>query len=74
MNIWLAFTKVAHWLFHLLSIASQVYKVLGDDHKIYAVKEVYMKHVDPAVKKAYVNEVKLLTKLRDRPEIVTLYD
>lgn len=48
--------------------------MLGDDHKIYAVKEVYMKHVDPAVKKAYVNEVKLLTKLRDRPEIVTLYD
>lgn len=55
---------------------AQVYKVLAvdEDFKTYALKEVYVKHVDPAIKMAYVNEIKLLKKLRDKPGIITLYD
>ena len=48
--------------------------MLGEDYQIYALKEVYMRHVDPAIKTAYINEIKLLNKLRDKPEIITLYD
>ena len=48
--------------------------MLGEDYQIYALKEVYMKHVDPAIKTAYINEIKLLNKLREKPEIITLHD
>lgn len=52
----------------------QVYKVISEDYRIYALKEVYLKHVDPAIMKAYVNEIRLLKKLQEKPEIITLYD
>lgn len=51
----------------------QVFKVVGEeDFQTYALKEVYLKHVDPAIKSAYINEIKLLKKLSDKPEIITL--
>ena len=53
---------------------SQVFKVLGEDRNIYAIKEVYIKHALPEIKTAYVNEIKLLNKLRDKPGIITLHD
>ena len=46
----------------------------GDDEQSYALKEVYMKNLDRAVKMAYVNEIKLLRKLKGHSEIITLYD
>ena len=48
--------------------------MIGEDWQMYALKEVYLKHVDPAVKSAYVNEIRLLSRLRDKPEIITLHD
>ena len=48
--------------------------MLGEDGNIYAIKEVYIKHAPPEIKTAYVNEIKLLKKLRDKPGIITLYD
>ena len=55
-------------------VVAQVFKVQGEDLQIYAVKEVYMKNLNDIVKKAYMNEIKLLNRLRDKPEIITLYD
>jgi len=48
--------------------------VVGEDYQVYALKEVYIRHVDPAIKTAYINEIKLLNRLRDKPEIITLHD
>lgn len=53
---------------------TQVFKVLGEDAQIFALKEVYLKNLDDTVKKAYLNEIRLLKRLRDKPEIITLYD
>lgn len=44
-----------------------------EDLQTYALKEVYLKHVDPAIKQAYVNEIRLLNKLSNKPEIITLH-
>lgn len=52
----------------------QVFKVVGENYQTYALKEVYIKHVDPAIKEAYVNEIKLLKRLSGKEEIITLYD
>ena len=52
----------------------QVFKVVSEeDFQTYALKEVYLKHVDPAIKHAYINEIKLLNKLNNKPEIITLH-
>ena len=48
--------------------------MIGEDYQTYVLKEVYIKHVDPAIKKAYVNEIKLLNRLREKPEIIMLHD
>ena len=48
--------------------------MIGEDLKTYALKEIYLKNLDEVVKKAYVNEVKLLNNLSSKPEIITLYD
>ena len=52
----------------------QVFKVLGKDLQPYALKEVYMKHLDDVIKNAYLNEIRLLKRLRGKPEIITLHD
>ena len=55
-------------------LAFQVFKVVSEeDFQTYALKEVYLKYVDPAIKQAYVNEIKLLNKLTSKPEIITLH-
>ncbi len=51
-----------------------MFKVQGEDLRIYALKVVYLKNLNDVVKKAYMNEIILLNRLRDRPEIITLYD
>ena len=52
----------------------QVFKVVGEsDYQTYALKEVYLKHVDRDIKNAYINEIRLLKKLSDKPEIVSLH-
>ena len=54
---------------------SQVFKIVSvDDYKVYALKEVYTKGVDSAVKKAYINEIQLLKNLKGQQEIITLYE
>ena len=51
-----------------------MFKVVGEsDYQTYALKEVYLKHVDQDIRKAYINEIRLLKKLSDKPEIITLY-
>ena len=45
-----------------------------NDGNVYALKEVYMKHSVPQIKAAYINEIKLLRKLKGKPEIITLHD
>jgi serine/threonine protein kinase len=51
-----------------------VFKVVSElDYQTYALKEVYLKHIDPDIKSAYINEIRLLKRLSDKPEIVTLY-
>ena len=52
----------------------QVFKVISNDGNVYALKEVYMKHSVPQIKAAYINEIKLLRKLKGKPEIITLHD
>lgn len=51
-----------------------MFKVIAEDFEIYALKEVYLKNLDDVIKKAYLNEIRLLKRLKDKPEIITLYD
>lgn len=47
---------------------------MDEEFQMYALKEVYLKNLDDVIKKAYLNEIRLLKRLRDKPEIITLYD
>ena len=47
---------------------------MGEDAQLYALKEVYIKAAPNEIKSAYVNEVKLLKKLKNQVEIITLFD
>ena len=55
-------------------VCVQVFKVAAEDYQTYALKEVYLKHVDPAIISAYTNEIRLLNKLQGKPEIITLHN
>ena len=48
--------------------------MLSDDGNIYALKEIYMKGSPTEIKAAYINEIKLLKKLKGQPQIITLHD
>ncbi len=48
--------------------------MIGEDFQIYALKEVYIKHVDPVIKEVFINEIKLLKRLSIRREIITLHN
>ena len=48
--------------------------MIDEDFQTFALKEVYLKHLDNAVKKAYVTEVQFLKQLKNVPEVVTLHD
>ena len=47
--------------------------MMNEDCEIFALKEVYLKHVDDAVKKAYVTEINFLKRLKNVPEVITLH-
>ena len=47
--------------------------MISENCEMYAVKEVYLKHVDDAVKNAYVTEINFLKRLKNFPEVVTLH-
>ena len=47
---------------------------MSEEAQLFALKEVYIRDAHPEIKSAYINEVKLLKKLRGRPEIITLFD
>ena len=47
---------------------------MSEDAQLYALKEVYIKNAPNEIKSAYINEVKLLKKLKGQPEIITLFD
>ena len=46
---------------------------MSEDCEVYALKEVYLKHVDSAVKRAYITEIEFLQQLNNVPEVVTLH-
>lgn len=54
--------------------SSKVYKVMGPDRKIYALKRVRVAKKDLATISSYANEIKLLMRLRGKPHIVQLFD
>ena len=51
-----------------------VYKVLNSDNEILALKCVKLKDLPKTLQENYINEVRLLSKLRNKPGIVTLID
>lgn len=51
-----------------------VYKVLNSDNEILALKCVQLKDLPPNLQENYINEVRLLSKLRNKPGIVNLID
>ncbi|CAI8048691.1 Serine/threonine-protein kinase mph1 [Geodia barretti] len=53
--------------------SSKVFKVVNEDFEIFALKEVYLKHLDEAVKRAYATEMNFLKLLRNVPEVATLH-
>jgi serine/threonine-protein kinase TTK/MPS1 len=54
--------------------SSKVFKVLGPDGKLYALKKVNFKGVDPTAVAGYVNEMTLLRKLSNCERIIKLHD
>ncbi|KAJ8903478.1 hypothetical protein NDN08_004585 [Rhodosorus marinus] len=54
--------------------SSKVYKVMGPDRKIYALKKVRIGKKDQSTISSYANEIKLLMRLRGKPHIVQLFD
>ena len=51
----------------------KVFEVVSEDFKIFALKEVYLKHLDNAVKRAYVTDINFLKLLENVPEVATLH-
>ena len=56
-----------------LILPLKVFKVVSEDFEIFALKEVYLKHLDNAVKRAYVTEINFLKLLKNVPEVATLH-
>jgi serine/threonine-protein kinase TTK/MPS1 len=52
--------------------SSLVFRVLDPDRKIYAMKEVDLAEADDATIESYVNEIRLLERLRGRSSIIQL--
>lgn len=47
--------------------------MISEDFEIFALKEVYLKHLDNAVKRAYITEINFLKMLKNVPEVATLH-
>ena len=54
--------------------SSKVFKVLAPDGKLYALKRVHLKGVDPAALSGYLNEIELLRKLAESDRIIKLIE
>lgn len=54
--------------------SSKVYKVLAADGKLYALKRVQLKGVDPTAAAGYINEMSLLKRLQLCDHIIKLID
>jgi serine/threonine protein kinase len=52
--------------------SSKVYRILGPDLKIYALKKIKLKRLDPASIEQYNNEIQLLKRLQGNPHIIRL--
>ncbi|KAG7382929.1 hypothetical protein PHYPSEUDO_004225 [Phytophthora pseudosyringae] len=52
--------------------SSKVYRMLGPDLKIYALKKIKLKKLDAQSIAQYTNEIKLLKMLQGNPHIITL--
>ncbi|KAI5171880.1 serine/threonine-protein kinase TTK/MPS1 [Nematocida sp. LUAm3] len=56
--------------------SAKVYQVLSEKNEVFALKKIKLPQgrENEEIHNTYVNEIKLLKRLRDRPEIVTLID
>jgi hypothetical protein len=54
--------------------SGKVYKVIGEDLKIYALKRVKFNPEDIRAVESYKNEISLLRSLKDRPNIIQMYE
>jgi serine/threonine-protein kinase TTK/MPS1 len=54
--------------------SSKVYKVLGPNASVYAIKQVDIGHLDEAVIRSFENEINLLRQLQPSERIITLID
>ena len=54
--------------------SAKVYKVLGSDYKVYAVKKIKLHKVDAVSLSNYENEIDLLLRLRGCQNIITMVD
>jgi tRNA A-37 threonylcarbamoyl transferase component Bud32 len=52
--------------------SSKVYRMLGPDLKIYALKKIKLKRLDPKSVEQYTNEIQLLKRLQGNPFIIRL--
>ena len=54
--------------------SSKVVRVLGEDGVIYALKIIDLSQADKNIKTGFINEIKLLQRLKGSPHIITLVD
>lgn len=54
--------------------SSKVFKVLASDGKLFALKRVHLKGVDPVSLSGYLNEISLLKRLEKCDRIIHIYD
>ncbi|KAJ1972657.1 Dual-specificity kinase, spindle pole body (SPB) duplication and spindle checkpoint function, partial [Dimargaris xerosporica] len=54
--------------------SSKVYKVMGPDHRLLAIKKVALAKADPATIQGYINEINLLRRLHQSEYIIRLVD
>jgi serine/threonine-protein kinase TTK/MPS1 len=54
--------------------SSKVYKVLGPDFQVYALKRVRPTQMNSKTQAIFQNEIDLMKKLRGRPNIIELID
>jgi serine/threonine-protein kinase TTK/MPS1 len=52
--------------------SSKVYKVIGPDFQIYALKRVNLQNTDEATVSSYLNEIALLERLRGNPMVINI--
>lgn len=52
--------------------SSKVYRMLGPDLKIVALKKIKLKRLDPQSIAQYTNEIQLLKRLQGNPHIIKL--